>query len=84
MHFYRAAPKPAAEVVELHPRMVGEQAHGDCGISDAFRDHEGGEALAEGVIVGAGLPDRHFFRLPSLGRTDGDGLLWDHRNVATA
>ena len=57
MHFHFTRSEAAPEVVELHVRMVGKQRHRDRRIDNAPRDHEGGEALAERIVVMAGVPD---------------------------
>ena len=51
MHLHRAASETAAEVVELHVRVVGEQGHGHGAVGEALGDHERGEALTEGIVM---------------------------------
>ena len=57
MHLHRTAAEATAVIVELNVGVVGEKGHRDGGIGDALGNHEGGEALAERVVMRAGLPD---------------------------
>ena len=74
MHFYRAAPDAAAEVVEPDVGMQGQEGHGHGGVGDALGDHEAGESLSEGIVVLAGMPDGDGLGLPCFDWADGDGL----------
>ncbi len=84
MHLHVAGADAASVEIELHVGMVGEEAHGDGAVGDAFGDHQRGEALAEGVVVRAGVPDGDFLGLPRFLWADGDGLLGHHGDVASA
>ena len=70
--------------VELHTGMIRQKRHGDGGISNFVRDHPGCEALAKGIVVRAGVPDRDLFGAPGFQRTDADRLCRYERNVAPA
>ena len=84
MHFDFTCADAFAVVVELDVRMVGEERHWDAGVGNAFADHEGGEALAEGVVVVAGVPDGNFFGFPGFVRADADRFFRDAGEVAAA
>ena len=84
VHFYGAGAESVTEIVELHIGMVCQKGHGDGGVGDSFGDHECGEALAEGIVVQAGLPDGDFFGHPGFFGADGDGHFGDHGDVAAA
>jgi hypothetical protein len=57
VHLHRAGPETFAIIAEAHVRVVGEQGHRHGGVHDAFRNHQGGQALAERIVVNTGLPD---------------------------
>ena len=84
MHLHFAVAEAAAEVVELHVLVIGEQGHRHGAIREAFRDHESREALAERIVMHAGVPDADLLRHPRFLRADGDGHLWDHRDIAAS
>ena len=84
VHFDGARADALSEVVELDVGVVREEGHGDGGVDDAARDHVGGEALAERVVMVAGVPDGNLVRLPCLDGPDGDGGGGDHGDVAAA
>jgi hypothetical protein len=64
MNLHITGADPAAIVVELDVGMVGQQRHRDRGIGNPFGDHEGGEALAERVVVLPCVPDGDLFGAP--------------------
>ena len=80
----RRSSNPAAEVVELHVRMIGQQRHRHGRVDDPLGDHQRRQPLAERVVVLAGMPDGHLLRLPGLDRSDGDRLGRHQRDVAAA
>ena len=84
MHLDGAASEAASEVIELDVGMIGEEGHGDGGVGEAFGNHERSEALAEGIVVGAGLPDGDFVGHPGFLGPDSDGHLGDHGHIASA
>ena len=84
VHFDCAGSQSAPEVVELHIGMVSQQGHGNRGIRDPFRDHQRCQALAEGVVMGSGVPDGHFVGEPRLFWSDRDGHFGDHGDVPAA
>ena len=84
MHLDRAGADAADVKVELHVGMVGEEGHGNSGVDDALPNHERGEALAEGVVVRAGVPDGDFFCAPCFERADADCFRGHKRDVAAA
>ena len=74
MHLDAAGANTFAIVVELDIGVVGKEGHGDGGIGNFFGDHEAGQALAEGIIVSAGVPDGNFFGFPCFNGADADGF----------
>src|SRR3954447_17342697 len=75
MHLRLYAADALAVVVEVDVGVVGQQGHRHGAVGDALGDHQGGEALAEGVVVVAGLPDGDTLRLSRLDRADRRGIL---------
>ena len=81
MHFNLAGSEPFSVKVELHIRVISQQAHRHRGVRDALADHEGGEPLPERVIVISRLPDGDLFRLPRFVGSDGNRLFGNARKV---
>src|SRR5262245_7278080 len=84
VHFRFDVADAKAVVVEADVGVIGEQGHRAGGVGDLLGDHQGGEALAEGVVVHAGVPDGDGFGFPGFDGPDGGGLGGDHGDIAAA
>ena len=74
MHLHVADAEARGVEVEDHVVVLGQQRHRHGAVGDLVGDHVGREAHPEGVVVVAGVPDRHAVGLPGLLRADGEGL----------
>ena len=73
MHLHVAnAEAVAVEVEDDLAGVLGEQGHRNRAVGDLLGDHERAQALAERIVMMAGMPDGDFFGFPGFLRADGD------------